>query len=60
MRARHLSRPVFVIALITLALALFTLRAMATATIDFPPRQCLTCASSGNACDGGFPVCEFI
>ena len=33
-----------VIALITLTLALFTLRTIATVTIDFHPRQCLTYA----------------
>ncbi|KAH6723027.1 hypothetical protein BKA61DRAFT_463605 [Leptodontidium sp. MPI-SDFR-AT-0119] len=27
------------------------------ATLQFPPRQCLTCATNGAACDGGFPVC---
>ncbi|PSS09026.1 hypothetical protein M430DRAFT_22397 [Amorphotheca resinae ATCC 22711] len=26
------------------------------ATMGFPPRQCLTCASSGDACDGGLPI----
>ncbi|KAM0313966.1 hypothetical protein ACHAO8_005073 [Botrytis cinerea] len=28
------------------------------ASVQFPARQCLTCASKGAVCDGGFPICS--
>ncbi|PQE29372.1 Alpha beta hydrolase fold protein [Rutstroemia sp. NJR-2017a WRK4] len=28
------------------------------ASVQFPVRQCLTCAANGATCDGGFPVCS--
>jgi hypothetical protein len=44
---------VFGIAFLATSIAGFNM-----ASVEFPVRQCLTCAANGATCDGGFPVCR--